>query len=621
MLSPPTPRNYRLATMATGRVGFVLHACRGGRRRRASGRLAAVAVLVGGFLVPMTAAAPPAGAVTVTATLVRTVALSDVDPPSPDPSGITWDEANNRLLVSDSEVEEMAIFEDANIFELAIDGTLTGTGDLTPPLPGFTKEPTGLALDPVTGDLFVSDDEKDKITRLAPGNDGDFGTIDDVIVTSFSTAAFGSTDPEDVAYDTSTGDLYAADGIGREVYRIDPGNDGVFSGVPPAGDDVVTSFDTAQYGAEGSEGLGYDPVRDTLLIVDPATKMIFETTKSGTLLNRIDLSVADPRHAEDVVLAPSLADPGVMNMYLVARGQDNNANPNENDGKMHELSVSLPPTGNQAPIANAGLDSTVTLPAGITLAGSVTDDGLPEGSTLTSLWTQVSGPGIATFTDATAPSTDVTFSEPGTYVLRLTADDTALQHSDDVTVTVNPEGTVTLDIPVVASADDAEESASGTVNKSSNDLQLAFNGTAQTVGVRFRSVPIPAGSSIVEAHVQFATKTTSSSTVNLVIEGQLATNPQVFKTNAFNISSRPRTDADVPWSPDPWTLAGEAGPAQQTANLAPVLQEIIGLSGWSGVGHMVLIITGDGAATQRTAWSYNGTGPEPVLHVAYLPPA
>ena len=36
---------------------------------------------------------------------------------------------------------------------------------------------------------------------------------------------------------------------------------------------------------------------------------------------------------------------------------------------------------------------------------------------------------------------------------------------------------------------------------------------------------------------------------------------------------------------------------------------------------MVLIVTGDGAPTQRTAWSYNGTGPEPVLHVEYLPPA
>ena len=184
-------------------------------RRPACGRIAAVCTLVAAFLVPLAAAAPPAGAVTVSAVLVRTIALSALDPPSPDPSGITWDPLDSRFLVSDSEVEEMAIFADANIFELAIDGTLTGSGDLTPPSPGFTNEPTGLALDPVTGDLFVSDDLKDKITRLAPGADGDFGTIDDVTVTSVATGAFGNTDPEDVAYDTSTGDLFTADGTGR----------------------------------------------------------------------------------------------------------------------------------------------------------------------------------------------------------------------------------------------------------------------------------------------------------------------------------------------------------------------------------------------------------------------
>ena len=82
--------------------------------------------------------------------------------------------------------------------------------------------------------------------------------------------------------------------------------------------------------------------------------MILETTTSGTLLNRIDLSVANPRHPEDVVLGPSFANPSVTNMYVVARGQDNNANPNENDGTMHELAVSLPSMGNQAPSRTPG---------------------------------------------------------------------------------------------------------------------------------------------------------------------------------------------------------------------------------------------------------------------------
>ena len=58
-------------------------------------------------------------------------------------------------------------------------------------------------------------------------------------------------------------------------------------------------------------------------------------------------------------------------MYVVARGVDNNGNPSENDGKMHELSVSLPTMGNDAPVADAGPNRTVTMPGSVTLAGSI----------------------------------------------------------------------------------------------------------------------------------------------------------------------------------------------------------------------------------------------------------
>ncbi|MBZ4421853.1 RHS repeat-associated core domain-containing protein [Myxococcus sp. RHSTA-1-4] len=93
---------------------------------------------------------------------------------------------------------------------------------------------------------------------------------------------------------------------------------------------------------------------------------------------------------------------------------------------------------NLPPVVNAGPDFTVTLPAGATLPGTVSDDGMPLGSALTSSWVQVSGPGIAVFADATAPITGVTFTEPGTYVLRLIGSDGELSASDEATVIVKP---------------------------------------------------------------------------------------------------------------------------------------------------------------------------------------
>ena len=113
-----------------------------------------------------------------------------------------------------------------------------------------------------------------------------------------------------------------------------------------------------------------------------------------------------------------------------------------------------PPT-NQAPTANAGADQTVTLPAGASLTGSATDDGLPAPPALTYTWSQFSGPGTTTFTP-NAASTTATFSVAGTYVLRLSVSDGALTGTNDVQVTVNP-------------------AAGGTCAPSSNPTTLTFS--------------------------------------------------------------------------------------------------------------------------------------------------
>ena len=107
---------------------------------------------------------------------------------------------------------------------------------------------------------------------------------------------------------------------------------------------------------------------------------------------------------------------------------------------------------NQAPVVNAGIDQTITLPAMATLSGSATDDGLPT-ATLTHQWTQVSGPGSTVFSAGTLLNTIATFSVAGTYVLRLTASDGSLSANDTLTVTVNPAPVVNVAPTVNAGAD------------------------------------------------------------------------------------------------------------------------------------------------------------------------
>ena len=113
--------------------------------------------------------------------------------------------------------------------------------------------------------------------------------------------------------------------------------------------------------------------------------------------------------------------------------------------------------GNQAPAVSAGNDQSIPLPAlTATLAGTVSDDGLPDGAIVSKLWTVVSGPGSVTFADNHAPATTATFSTGGTYVLRLTATDTALSVNDDVTISlIDISATMALHLPF--------DDASGTI--------------------------------------------------------------------------------------------------------------------------------------------------------------
>jgi hypothetical protein len=560
-----------------------------------------------GALAPLAIAAPAAWAAPPVAELVQTIDLSVLSPPSPDPAGITYLPGDDRLLVSDSEVEEMSIYDQVNLWELTVDGTLGSTGDTT----AFSNEPTGLTFDPSSGHLFVSDDIRFEVFEIDPV-DTVFGNGDDVVVTSFDTKAFGDGDPEDIAFDTSTGDLFLSDGVGAEVFRVSPGDNGTFDGVPPTGDDVASHFDVGLFGAEDCEGLGYDADRDTLLVVDRNTNTIFEMSKDGFLVNAIDISAAGADDPADVVLAPGSSDPSRMNLYFVARGEDNDGNPFENDGRLYEMSVDLPPVGNLAPIADAGVNQSVTLPALATMAGGARDDGLP--GALATTWSKVSGPGTATFTDPSSPTTTVDFSDAGIYVLRLTANDGELENSDDVTVAVAEPGSTIVRRPVGVGKDDAEESSTGAMNLNSADLELVLDGSRgnQTVGMRFTGVAVPKGAVITNAYVQFTTARATSVSTPLTVQAQAGDNPTTFAKTTGNISSRPRT-AGVPWTPVPWTVVGEAGPNQRTSDISDAIQAVVDRSGWASGNAMVIIVTGSG---KRAALSFNGGGP-PILHIEY----
>jgi hypothetical protein len=170
---------------------------------------------------------------------------------------------------------------------------------------------------------------------------------------------------------------------------------------------------------------------------------------------------------------------------------------------------------------------------------------------------------------------------------------------------------------IAASSDDAEENtATGEVKPGSSDLELGHqNQKNQLVGMRFNGLNIPQGATITNASIQFQTDETHSGVSSLMIEGEAVDNALTFTNANANISSRALTDATIDWVPAPWTTEGEAGIAQQSPNIASIIQEIVERPGWSIGNSLVVIISGSG---RRNAESFNGdSAGAPVLHVEY----
>jgi hypothetical protein len=262
--------------------------------------------------------------------------------PSPDPAGITYWPAHDTLVIADSEIDEMAIFAGANVFESTRAGAQVQTYDVS----ALNNEAAGIDLDVApNGRFFISNDSQKKIFDWDPGPDRVLGTADDV-VRVFLTSSFGNNDPEGLTIGPN-GNLYTVDGTGQEVYITNPGSGGLFGD----GNDTTTHFDVAVIGIGDPEGIDYNAGSGTFYIADRKTRKVWEITPAGALVRSIDMRalVASARDLGDVTLAPSSTGSGQQNLYIVDRGVDNNVDPNENDGKIYEISLGDTPADTTAP--------------------------------------------------------------------------------------------------------------------------------------------------------------------------------------------------------------------------------------------------------------------------------
>ncbi|WP_224999710.1 malectin domain-containing carbohydrate-binding protein, partial [Cesiribacter sp. SM1] len=134
---------------------------------------------------------------------------------------------------------------------------------------------------------------------------------------------------------------------------------------------------------------------------------------------------------------------------------------------------------NQLPVANAGPDKQVTLPASsVVLNGSGTDS---DGSITAYSWNQVSGPNTAVFSSKTINEPTVSGLVAGTYTFSLTVTDnkTAVSPPDQVSVVVIDPNV--NQVPVVSNAIPDQQASVGTAFSFTFDINTFTDGNGDVL--------------------------------------------------------------------------------------------------------------------------------------------
>ena len=150
--------------------------------------------------------------------------------------------------------------------------------------------------------------------------------------------------------------------------------------------------------------------------------------------------------------------------------------------------------------------------------------------------------------------------------------------------------------------DDAEQSIGplnpGDMSLTSSDLELHAENFEipaddhDLVGMRWTNVTIPSGVTILNATIQFHVDETNPNDPIIVrFKGHDIDDAPQFTSTDFDISSRTNTTAFVDWNIPDWVDVSDEGPAQETPNLATIVQEIIDRPGWVSGNAMVIKTT------------------------------
>ena len=165
---------------------------------------------------------------------------------------------------------------------------------------------------------------------------------------------------------------------------------------------------------------------------------------------------------------------------------------------------------------------------------------------------------------------------------------------------------------IAASSDDASEAAT-VVTLAGATLSFV---AANTIGVRFTSVTLPAGATVLSASLRFTGSGAKNPYSVITVRGEADSNASTFTAAASNITDRVATINSSTWIPAAWVTDGE-----DSVDVADIVSDVIGVSGWAA-GNAMAFILSSATGSDRDARSYDDTpSKSPFLDITFSSPA
>jgi hypothetical protein len=169
-------------------------------------------------------------------------------------------------------------------------------------------------------------------------------------------------------------------------------------------------------------------------------------------------------------------------------------------------------------------------------------------------------------------------------------------------------------LTVTTGGDDVNEDGSTFVTNGSTlwlgtgeDPQKSF------MGLRFTQVPLPKGAKVLEAKLEVVDTEGQWMPLDLEIAGEASSDCKGFKKNDPP-SKRSLTEAVVQHSSnEPWVQ----GEFTAVADVSAVVQEVVGMSGWSPGHALCLVVKGNGLAFGRKFVSSFEGGQAPRVRIRF----